>query len=95
MTYINYRTLLVICNSIFETKLHLILTTEELVSLISRVHITHCKLWSSYKNKNRAPNSNIIHAKTAFEAHQWTTFKRVFAHNVDDKKNWYAYKLIQ
>jgi hypothetical protein len=33
----------------------------------------------------------ILHANTAFEAHQWTMFKRVFAHNLDDKKNWYAY----
>jgi hypothetical protein len=29
----------------------------------------------------------ILHANTAFEPHQWTMFKRVFAHNVDDKKN--------
>ena len=33
----------------------------------------------------------ILHANTAFEAHHWTMFKRVFAHNLDDKKNWCAY----
>jgi hypothetical protein len=33
----------------------------------------------------------ILHANTAFEAHQWTMFKRVFAHNLDHQKNWCAY----
>ena len=52
------------------------------------LHIVNC---CRHIKTKIARQIRTLHANTAFEAHQSTMFKRVFAHNLDHKKNWYAY----